>query len=213
MRIRAAARWTWVAEREDEVVGRAVWWAPPGGACPLELDLLTVAPVTDRASVGAALIAPGVAAAGEAAACNLVLPPGWRDDPEVARAVAWRLEAFARAGLGRVVERLRFEWTADAAVPAEPPRLRLVDDLDAMRGMFARITGDADAFEGYERAAIARDGWRIAYDGDEPVGVTMPSVVDGVAFVGVVPEQRGRGNAHELLAHATRHLAARGTAV
>jgi hypothetical protein len=77
MRIRAAAPWTWLAERGDELVGRAVWWAPPGGARPLELDLLTVAPtVVDRVDVGVALIAPGVAAAGGDAACGLLVPPG-----------------------------------------------------------------------------------------------------------------------------------------
>jgi GNAT superfamily N-acetyltransferase len=142
---------------------------------------------------------------------------GWREEAAVARAVGWRVDACARAGLGRVVERLRFEWTSEAPLPAGAARLRLVEEADdaVWIAMFAQI-GEPDAertFDGYVRAAISRGGWRVAYAGDEPIGVTMPSAVDGgdvIAFVGVVPEHRGRGHSHELLAHATHHLAGRG---
>ncbi len=58
-----------------------------------------------------------------------------------------------------------------------------------------------------------RDWWRVAGIGDEPIGFAMPSCYEGghvVAYLGVVPEQRGHGYVHDLLAEITHILSDEG---
>ncbi len=53
----------------------------------------------------------------------------------------------------------------------------------------------------------------MAYDGGELIGFCVPATNHNdpiVAYVGVVPEQRGHGYAYDLLAEATHRLAATG---
>jgi RimJ/RimL family protein N-acetyltransferase len=59
-----------------------------------------------------------------------------------------------------------------------------------------------------------RDWWRLAYSTDGAlVGVVMPSrnyEAFVIAYIGVVPEQRGRGHVGRLLAEATAFLVGQG---
>jgi RimJ/RimL family protein N-acetyltransferase len=165
----------------------------------------------------------------------LFVAPGWRDDPAVAEQVRPRLAAAAVAGLTDVVERLRYEWTPATPVPWRPARLefRAEPDDEAFVDVFERIAkGSLDAAT---RAAVAhvgartaaaedvamyrmmpgpRDRWRLAFDAaGELVGCALPSAnANGpvVGYLGVVPEQRGRGYVDDLLAEITAILAADG---
>lgn len=175
------------------------------------------------------------AADGTLAQYHLFLPPDPHLLPEVRPAVEERMAAAGQAGLRPFVERLRFEWDPSTGVPAPAGRLRFdpAPDDAALLGLLERInvgTLDAHARRDLDRqgpAAAARvqledmgwmpaprSWWRTAAtpDGDL-VGLVMPSrnyQCAVIAYIGVVPEHRGRGYVDDLLAEGTAVLAAEG---
>ncbi|WP_086789164.1 GNAT family N-acetyltransferase, partial [Crossiella equi] len=226
------------AQDGERVLARARWWGFAHGEHPLSLDYLHLHPdVADPAALAGDLIAAahaGFRARGmtELPDYHLKLPLGWREDPAAVAAVAVRRAAAARAGLTDENERLRFEWTPEAGVPNTTSRLvfRPEPDDDVVLPVFrALVEGSLDvatrrgvAASGAE--ALARDDlafyrdempaprewWRLAYAGDELVGLAIPSRNPHnavVGYLGVLPEHRGNGYIHEVLAHITRHHA------
>ncbi|MCO1576704.1 GNAT family N-acetyltransferase [Crossiella sp. SN42] len=166
-------------------------------------------------------------------AYHLKLPLNWRADPACVAAVDWRRAAAARAGLTEDNERLRYEWTPADRLPEPPARLhfrpepddevvlsvfrRLIEgslDTETRRGVAAVgvATHASDDFEFYrDEMPGPRDWWRLAYTADgDLVGLALPSrnaTNAVVGYLGVLPEHRGHGYIHELLAHITRHHA------
>jgi RimJ/RimL family protein N-acetyltransferase len=232
---------TWIAEDGGQVVARAIWWLPPGGIYPRELDCLLVqCPVPDRAALAADVLGAAHAAFRARGMhglprCHIVLPTGWRDRPDVVAALSWRQEAARRAGLTGELERLSYEWTPPAGLPACPARLefRPEPDDEVFLAAFRRVaegTLDATTIEG--RAAVGadrqareamrfyqgmpgpRDWWRLAYTPEGSLaGLAIPSRnPDGpvVGYLGVVPELRGQGYVDDLLAEITHLLAEAG---
>jgi ribosomal protein S18 acetylase RimI-like enzyme len=220
--------WTWLAVDGDEIAGVAVWWGFPTGDAPLALDTLWASPgVADPVPLWAALIRrmpPPFE-------YHIFTLPERRDDPSV----ALRLAAADAAGLSTVTERLRYQWTADDPLPRRSTRLVFtaepsdavfadvfeqisVGSLDvATREGVARLGAAAYAREDvdlYRQMRGPRDRWRLAHDrAGNLVGVALPSANDGgpvVGYVGVVPAQRGRGYADDLLAEITHLLVADG---
>ncbi|MEU7898121.1 GNAT family N-acetyltransferase [Nonomuraea sp. NPDC049152] len=223
--------WTWIVSDGDRIVGRALWWGQRDSSAPLALDCLHLeASVPDREEVAAALLDAGHRAFGGAKPplYNLTLPNGWRDDPAVSSAVAWRKAASVAAGLVEEVERLRLEWTPDLGVPASSGRLRFSEATDEeFLEVFRRIAvGSLDAETrrnvaalGADRAAREemdfyldrpgkREWWRVAHTPDGTVaGLAIPSATPynvNVGYLGVVPELRGRGYVDDILAEITR---------
>jgi ribosomal protein S18 acetylase RimI-like enzyme len=166
---------------------------------------------------------------------HLFLPPDWRDRPDVVAAVDARTGAAEHAGLRLFVERLRLEWEASAGLPAPADQLRFapVTDEATLLDLLEEINvGTLDAHaqrdldrEGARQAAriqlddmlwmpAPQDWWRVASTpGGEPVGLVMPSRnYDSwvIAYLGVLPEHRGRGYVDDLLAEGTAVLAAQG---
>ena len=164
---------------------------------------------------------------------HLFLKPGWHGDSAVSAEVEWRRAAARSAGLTDEVERLRYEWTPDAGIEQSSARLLFspeLDDnvfLDAFRRVavgsldqdtrrgITRLGLDGQARETlacYRRMPGSRDWWRIAYTSDgNLVGFTIASANEDhpvIGYIGVVPELRGHGYAGDLLAEATRILAA-----
>ena len=191
--------WTWVAEDEGRVLARAVWWGFSDAAYPLVLDCVSAdgslpagGPVSGRAVLAARLIAAGQRALRRpgpsvAPGFEINLPTGWRSDPAVAAAFAWRRDAAARAGLTDELERIRFEWTPGAGLPPSSGRLvfRPEPDDDAFLDVFRQIAvGSLDVITRREVAALGathqarddmgiylampgeRDWWRLAYTAD-----------------------------------------------
>jgi RimJ/RimL family protein N-acetyltransferase len=218
-------QWTWVALRDDEVVARAAWWSGPEDDAPLALDWL------DFASGEADAAVEILRTAGFSAEYCLVLPPHWRDRADVRAAGEARIEVARRAGMRPLVERLHYTWTPAAGLPARPGRLRFVEEPDDDRifEILLRVEeGSLDAHSnraaesGGARAAAQeeldffrwmpspREWWRLAYTSDgELAGLTVPGRNYGgpvIAFVAVVPEQRGHGYAYDLLVEATHIL-------
>jgi RimJ/RimL family protein N-acetyltransferase len=232
---RMRPEWTWFAEDRSRIVGRALWWGRADSERPLALDCLHVLPaVADRAGLAAELLARGQAAFGGKPEFNLVLPPGWREDPEVAAAAAWRADAARAAGLTEAVERLRYEWTPAAGVPTPSDRLTFrPGDDEEFRAVFRRVaTGSLDVatqrdlaimdadrqaredLEFYRSCPGERSWWRLAETASGRLaGFAIPSATPyhrNVGYLGVVPERRGHGYVDDLLAEITRAHAADG---
>jgi GNAT superfamily N-acetyltransferase len=217
--------WTWVALRDGVVVARAAWWAGPDDDAPIALDWLDFAAGEDETAV--ALIQK----AGFDAEYCLLLPPRWREDPDVRAAGEARIEVARRAGMELFVERYRYRWTPENKLPPRPGRLdfRPEPDDDAIFDVLRRIAhGSLDAHDqraqekgGVDEAAreqlqflqwmpSPRDWWRLAFTQDgELVGLTVPGrnySSPVIGYIGVVPEQRGHGYAYDLLVEATHLL-------
>jgi RimJ/RimL family protein N-acetyltransferase len=261
-RVRAAhgeyrPEWTWIAEQpgssgtressgtgessDGRVLAVGIWWGHPGQAAPETLDGLFAhddLPPRDRAAVAAELIAAAhrafTAAGGPVPDFHLMLPGDWRGQHAVVTALTWRWEAAVRAGLTEELERLRFEWTKAAGVPATEGRLtfRAEPDDEVFVELFrAVLEGSLDATTTKAASALGpqtqarldvafyrdkmhgdRDWWRIAQTRDgQPVGFGVPSrnaEVPVVGYLGVLPEHRGHGYIGDILAEITRILVA-----
>lgn len=232
---RMRPEWTWFADDGSRIVGRAVWWGRSDSERPLALDCLHVLPGgPDRAALATELLVRGQAEFGTAPEFNLRLPAGWRDDPAIAAAVAWRASAATAAGLTDSVERLQYEWTPAAEVPAPSDRLVFrpgqddeflavfrrvaVGSLDfATQQDLATIGADRQArddLEFYLSCPGERSWWRLASTtGGELAGFAIPSATPyhrNVGYLGVVPERRGQGYVDDLLGEITRRHAADG---
>jgi GNAT superfamily N-acetyltransferase len=235
---RMRPEWCWLAECAGRIVGRALWWGLPDSERPLALECLHVdASVPHRVDVAAALLAAGQAAllGSGTAAFTVVLAADWHNDPAAVAAVEWRREAVRRIGLTDELERLRFEWTPSSAVSAGSGRLTFSaePDDDVMVRVFEQVargsldveTRRAVAALGPARAAREelafyrdmpgeRSWWRLARTADGRLaGLAIPSRTaygPNVGYLGVVPELRGQGLVHDLLAEITRFHAEAG---
>ncbi|MFE9464304.1 GNAT family N-acetyltransferase [Streptomyces virginiae] len=233
---RIRPEWIWIAEDEEgEILARALWWGRGDSERPIALDCLQVrASVADPAAVAAGLLEAGHAAFGKRPGCNVSLPRGWRADPELAAAVAWRQEAAYRTGLTREIERLRYEWTPAAGTAGPTGRLVFRDGTDEeFLDAFIRLSaGSLDLhtqteLQSMEAEQLAREDiefyldcpgerswWRLAHLPDGTLaGMAIPSATPyhrNVGYLGVVPEQRGQGLIDEILGEITRFHAAEG---
>ncbi|MGW1881360.1 GNAT family N-acetyltransferase [Streptomyces sp. NPDC001970] len=221
--------WKRVALREGRVVARAAWWGGPDDTTPVNLNWFDVAEGEEEAGTELLRTSPFQVE------YELILPPGWREDPAHRAAGEARLRAAKAAGMEVLVERFQYRWTLECGLPERPGRLEFrpePDDgviLDVLRRIHT-VTLDAHALraiaeDGLDRAAqeeldffhwcpSPREWWQLAYTPDgELVGLHVPAHNPSgpcVGFIGVVPEQRGRGYAYDLLAECTHFLAEQG---
>lgn len=139
---RLRPEWSWFAVDGSRIVARALWWGREDSERPLALDFLHVlADVPDRAALAAELMSRAHTEFHAKPEYVLVVPTAGQDaDPAVADAVSWRREAAQAAGLTEMIERLRFEWTPAAGVPAPSERLmfRPASD-DEFLAVFQRV--------------------------------------------------------------------------
>ncbi|MGW5347034.1 GNAT family N-acetyltransferase [Streptomyces sp. HUAS TT3] len=234
--LRFRPEWTWFAEDADgEVLARALWWGRADSERPIALDCLQVrSSVADPAALAAGLLAAGHASFDALPLYNLSLPADWRTRPDLVEAVAWRREAAQRTGLTREIERLRYEWTPSAGTAGPTGRLVFREGTDEeFLHAFVRVSeGSLDLAtqselrvrtpEQLAREDMAfyldcpgeRSWWRLAELPDGRLaGLAVPSATPyhrNVGYLGVVPEQRGRGLIDEVLAEITRFHAAAG---
>ncbi|MFG2876045.1 GNAT family N-acetyltransferase [Streptomyces sp. NPDC048337] len=233
---RLRPEWIWFAEDEDgEVLARALWWGRADSERPIALDCLQVrSTVADPGALAAGLLAAGHAAFGTLPLYNLSLSRGWQADAELAAAVGWRRQAAYETGLTREIERLRYEWTPAAGIPEPAGRLVFREGTDEeFLDAFVRLshgsldlttigelrTMDAeqlarDDFEFYNDCPGERSWWRLAHLPDGTLaGMAIPSATPyhrNVGYLGVVPEQRGKGLIDEILGEITRFQASEG---
>jgi len=232
---RMRPEWTWFAADESRILARALWWGRADSEHPVALDCLHVLPeVPDRAALAAGLLSRGHAEFGAAPDFNLVLRTGWRDEPAIVAAAAWRADAARAAGLTDVVERLRYEWTTAAGMPGPSGRLVFrpgedeefltvfrrvaVGSLDVATQRDVTVMGADSQARGdlafYRSCPGERSWWRLAETADGALaGFAIPSATPyhrNVGYLGVVPELRGRGYVDDLLGEITRVHAADG---
>jgi RimJ/RimL family protein N-acetyltransferase len=236
---RRRPEWMWLALRDGRPVARAAWWARPGHDEPYAMDIFDLDDESpDRVDVGERLLRTAMAAVPRTPLFIRFVPPGWRDDAAVRRAVEDRMSALERTGARLFVERLRLEWRRPG-MPAPAPRLRfrpagaadelitlmtdvLTGTLDAhSRADLTRMPAREAAVAQYEDELSAydspREWWQIATLPDgEPVGFVIPArnaYHPIIAYIGVRPAHRGRGYVDEILAEGTRVLAEEGAAL
>ncbi|MEV5809012.1 GNAT family N-acetyltransferase [Streptomyces parvulus] len=221
--------WKRVALRDGTVVARAAWWGGPDDTEPLNVNWFDVAEGEEEAGAELLRTAPWQVE------LELNAPGTWREDPALKAAAEARFAAARAAGYAPLVERLLYRWTPECGLPARPGRLEFrpePDDavfLDALRRIHS-ATLDAHALteieeHGLDHAARAeldffhwcpspREWWQVAYTADgERAGIHVPAHNPSgpcVAFIGVLPEHRGRGYAYDLLAECTHFLVERG---
>ncbi|MFF3614867.1 GNAT family N-acetyltransferase [Streptomyces sp. NPDC002580] len=228
--------WVWLAEDDDgQLLARALWWGRADSERPIALDCLQVrSTVTDPVALATGLLDAAHAALGTRPLYNLSLPADWRTRPELTEAVAWRREAGSRTGLTREIERLRYEWTPEAEPPRAGGRLTFREGSDEeFLEAFVRVSAGSldqatqDELREKDARQLAeedmrfyldcpgeRSWWRLAESPDgTTAGLAVPSATPynrNVGYLGVVPEQRGKGLIDEILAEITRFHAAEG---
>jgi RimJ/RimL family protein N-acetyltransferase len=223
--------WCWLAEPEDggPATGRIVLWTLPKVGRPLSFVLFDA--TDDEAA--SALLACAIVVAREAGGTTFgsviddpPQTPQWQTDPE--RRTGWLTSA------GFSMRRATSRWELDPAATAEPSpstRLRFEADPDetTLLDAIERVgEGALDRYTRQERERLGPAGearqtleenrdlesgpgwWELAYDeADELVGLVMPSRAPSmgtIGYIGVVPEQRGRGYVNDLLARGTATL-------
>lgn len=230
--------WTWIAlDREDRLLARLAWWRRPHDPGPLCLDILDHLPGQETAAAALLEAALAAVVPEEATPPNYTrfLTSGWREDPAERAAVHSRLATVEQFGARLFVERLRLEWTPASPVPEPTGRLgfRPVADESELVDLLARIlTGTLDAHsrddltrmspreaarhqldDEFAHYTTPRDWWRVATvpGSGEPAGLVIAARNQYrpiIAYIGVLPEHRGRGYIDEILGEGTRVLAA-----
>ncbi|WP_091107800.1 GNAT family N-acetyltransferase [Micromonospora citrea] len=228
--------WVWLAEDENgQVLARALWWGRADSERPIALDCLQVrSTVADPVAVATGLLDAGHAAFGTRPMYNISLPADWSTRPELAEAVAWRRDAGLRSGLSREIQRLRYEWTPAAGLPEIGGRLTFREGSDEeFLEAFVRVSAGSldqathDELRTKDARQLAeedirfyldcpgeRSWWRLAELPDGTLaGLAVPSATPynrNVGYLGVVPEQRGKGLIDEILGEITRFHASEG---
>ncbi|MGW5000715.1 GNAT family N-acetyltransferase [Streptomyces hydrogenans] len=221
--------WKRVALRDGEVVARGAWWGGPDDAEPVNINWFDVAEGEEEAGTELLRSAPWQVE------LEINLPGGWRDEPDRRAAAEARFTAARAAGYELLVERFLYQWTPERGLPERPGRLRFrpePDDtvfLDALRRIHS-ATLDAHALRAVEEGGLdqaaqeeldffhwcpsPREWWQLAHTPEgELAGIHIPAHNPSgptIGFIGVLPDQRGRGYAYDLLAECTHFLVEQG---
>jgi len=164
------------------------------------------------------------------------VPPDWREDEATRRRVEVLIDIAEQTGARMFVERLRFEWRKHIPIASPSGRLDFRqpnDDDEILDLMTAVVPGSLDAhtildlktmtprqaahnhFYGELAQQIStRDNWRVATN---HTGATVGFVTPGqnhyhpvIGYLAVLPEHRGNGYIHDILATGTRIMADQG---
>jgi RimJ/RimL family protein N-acetyltransferase len=225
--------WCWTAAAAGgAVLARHYWWGLPGSGKPVVVTSVSAGDPT--AAVGL-LVHVRDRLGVEEARCEVVAPRGLGDNPSAVRSDL--VAVLGGAGFGLEVSRVRVEWTPSAGIAPVAGRLTMLPARrvgeEALVGLFravgegsldhgmtagrARLGEVAEARErlDFVRSFPAEPEWFTVglTPGGEPVGYVAPGLAGGmpvVAEIGVAAAHRGHGYVNDLLAHATRVLAATG---
>jgi GNAT superfamily N-acetyltransferase len=230
--------WMWVALRGEQLAARAAWWGAPADQAPAVLDFLDLSDAPDRVEIGVRLLKLALSEILPSGSTPpdfvRFVAPDWRQQP-IARALIEDLMSIVAATGGHLLaERFRFQWEPGTPIAAPTGRIafRAVrDDHELLELMVAVMDGTLDAHSREHLARMsARDAairhleeelacyttprawWQIATrPGGEPVGFVIPAhnrYGPIIAYLGVLPADRGNGYINEILAEGTRILAA-----
>jgi len=229
--------WSWVALRDGEVIARVAFTGAPDADRPEVMGSLEIGTRPDRIETGTVLARTAYAAMSgprERPRYHQFLPVDWHERADCRAAVEDRLTVARNVGLTYLTERLQLGWMAATGLPPRAGRLAFrppPDDAVVLDVVGRTFTGTLDSRtrREAERHGLAvavwsfvdglpdsRPLWRLGYDAAGAcVGLVVPDLGTDrwgpdIAYVGVLPEHRGRGYAHELLVEASQLLAERG---
>jgi RimJ/RimL family protein N-acetyltransferase len=228
--------WCLVVVDAGKPVSRAAFWAMPGQRVPSDLVLIAADWAEDDLSAGRALLARLHELAGGLGADHLGhsvdSPPG---PPQYQENEDARIRLLEATGYDLLRDGLRWRYAAQPEVPELSLDFRPLPEV----GEAAFLDAFAATYEGTRDSWITRmieehgtcgaaqqdfvdyqemdhrpEWWELAYTADgELAGVVMaarnPSTAV-IAYVGVVPAQRGRGHAPKLVRRGTERLLAAG---
>jgi ribosomal protein S18 acetylase RimI-like enzyme len=229
--------WCIVGLEGEAPIARAALWALPGQAVPTDIVLIETDWSDEELSAGVALLARVLeltAALGAGGLSHSVDSPP--PAPQYQEHEEARIRLLVRSGYRLLRDGVRWRYSPSTAREAPPAHSLLFrplsesgDDMfvDAIASTYegtrdSWITesiqehgtlGAARAdFQDYQRLDFEPDWWELAYtESGALAGVIMaarnPSTAV-IAYVGVVPEQRGRGLAVELVRRGTKRLLA-----
>jgi ribosomal protein S18 acetylase RimI-like enzyme len=230
-----ALEWCMLALQAGAPVARAALWALPGKLVPTDVVLIDTDWSEPELSIGHALLARVHELAAELRADSLShsvdsppAAPQYQDNEEA------RVRLLEGAGYELLRDGLRWTysgWAPKGAMPAHSLVFRPLPDVgedEFVNAIAATYEGTRDSwitrsidqrgrlgaaqadFLDYQGMEHLREWWELAYAGDGALaGVVMaarnPSSAV-IAYVGVVPEQRGRGLARLLVERGTERL-------
>jgi RimJ/RimL family protein N-acetyltransferase len=225
--------WCFVAEEGDRPLGRVAFWTLPGMEEPFALVLLDVDWEGDHTAAGTRLLRYTLDAAralGAEEIEHVVDDPPIR--PQFQHHADRRIELLESVGFSLRRETSRFERRGTEP-PTEPGRLefRTLEEvgkqafIEAMervsegtldreilteREKLGTRRAAQEFFDDASRVQHEASWWRLAYAPNGGLaGLIMPAEPPGfltIFYVGVVPNMRGRGYAHDLLAAGTATL-------
>jgi RimJ/RimL family protein N-acetyltransferase len=228
------AEWCVLGLEEGAPAARAALWSMPGESVPTDVVLIDTDWSQEDLSEGRAVLARVHALATELGADSLShsvdSPPGapqYQDDEEA------RIRLLAASGYELLRDGLRWIFSSSSAVEDSRQRvsfraLPVVGEETFVAAMAATYEGTRDSwitrtieergtlgaaqsdFVEYQAMEHRPEWWELAYTDDgELAGVIMAARNPGsavIGFVGVVPEQRGRGFAVDLVRRGTEVL-------
>jgi ribosomal protein S18 acetylase RimI-like enzyme len=212
------------------MVGRVGYWSGDPTGPPSVVEFLLVSWDTDGTEIASRLLMETLAIFRREGARSMMYildVPSWlHDAPER------RIDLLRRQGFTRRRQTSRFEWTG-TPMPRVPERLRFRTLREASERTFVEAIervmegtldegdqADRDAlgpelaarqhFAGSQSLVHDPEWWNLGYTpGGDLVGIVLASENDGgpiIDYLGVVPQHRGQGYAHELLAKGTLTL-------
>ena len=231
--------WCVVALDAGVPVARAALWAMPGEAVPTDVVLIAADWSDESLSAGHALLGRvhelARAAGSDVLRHSVDNPPGAPQYQEDAEALT---RLLAGSGYKLLRDGLRWRYSA-SSVQEAPSKHSLVFRALPEVGEDVFVDAIASTYEGTRDSWLTRNveelgprkaaradfvdlqsmeylpqWWELAYTADGSLaGVIMAARNPGaavIAYVGVVPEQRGRGLAPQLVRRGTGHLVSSG---
>jgi ribosomal protein S18 acetylase RimI-like enzyme len=229
--------WCLVGLEDEEPAARAALWALPDHSVPTDIVLIAADWSDDDLAAGHALL-PEVhelaqSLGAEALSHHVDSPPGppqWQESEDA------RIRLLVESGYELLRDGLRWTYSGPPAAQEQSLVFRALPDVgeDAfVETIAATYEGTRDSwisqtieehgaigaaqadFDEYRQMEHLPEWWELAYTADGKLaGVIMAArnpTTAVVAYVGVVPEQRGRGLAPELVRRGTEQLLASGS--
>ncbi len=223
--------WCFVAEVAGGFIGRIVYWTLPTLDNLFEVDFLELPWNANYLEVGTKLLRLSLALLQqEPIVIQYVI-----DTPSpMFTFAAQRLEVIEQFGFVFTRETCRFEWLQTEIIPSQRLVFRSLDHVgeDVFIDAMMRVSENTldrllqqqidtlglaqstiEEFRLLQAFKYKSSWWQLAYNETGIVGLIMPAENDGgaiIGYIGVIPEYRGQGYVHDLLAQGTVTLKAAG---
>ena len=236
---RGATRLEWclVGLEDGEPAARAALWALPGQSVPTDIVLIAADWEDDELSGGHELLPElhelARSLGAKALSHHVDSPPGppqWQENEDA------RIRLLAESGYEFLRDGLRWTYSGEPGAQKQSLVYRALPDVgeDAfVEAIASTYEGTRDSwinqtvdehgaigaaradFDDYRQMEHLPEWWELAYTADgELAGVIMAArnpTMAVIAYVGVLPDHRGRGLAPELVQRGTEQLVASGS--